>query len=267
MPRANFPEVRVMRAAAALGGIAALVCVAATAVAQVTPPASAPSTQTPLQRLFAPATPRLDLSVFGGGFASQDYYDTDEGIQIEQGLTQGLGLVARATGYQLFLETNAVSPLQSSSSQTEARLNFGRFEAGLDISPFEGTNLYLLGGHDIGDSDAFVVEGDLSTWLFQSSAHPVNLFVTPTYDTENKITSSEIDLRVVATRTPDWTILAGAGGAVYGGGFIHGVDGQGGPILGVYNSNWRFGADVQAGYGSPGAYGELTLYKTFSLWE
>ncbi len=255
-----------MRIVAGLAGIAGLMLAAASAMAQAAPSTSTPPAQNP-PRLAAATSPHLDITPFGGGFVSQDYDDTNEGIQIEQSLTQGLGLIGRATGYQLYIRENAVSPLQVSSSQVQARLNFGRLEAGIDISPYEGTNLYLLGGHDVGDSDAFVVEGDLSSWMFQSSAHPVNLFVAPVYDTENEVTSGEIDLRVIAARTPEWTFMAGAGGAVYGGGFIRGVDGQGGPIVGLYNNYWKFGCDLQAGYGSPGGYGELTIYKTFSLWE
>ena len=61
--------------------------------------------------------------------------------------------------------------------------------------------------------------------------------------------------------------MVGAGGSVYSGGFIHGADGQGGAILGLYNNFWKMGGDLQAGYGTPGAYGELTIYKTISLWE
>ncbi len=255
-----------MRLVAVLAGIAGLMLASASAMAQVTQTTSAPPAQNP-PRLAAATAPHLDITPYGGGFVSQDYDDTNEGIQIEQSLTQGLGLLGRATGYQLYLRENAVSPLQASSNQTEARLNFGRFEGGVDISPVEGTNLYLLGGHDAGDSDAFVVEGDLSSWMLQSSAHPINLFLAPIYDTENKITSSEIDFRVVAGRSPDWTVVVGAGGAVYGGGFIRGADGQGGAILGLYNNFWKMGGDLQTGYGTPGAYGELTIYKTFSLWE
>jgi len=250
---------------AVLTGIAGLLFASAGAMAQVAQSTSAPPSQTP--RLVAATPPHFDITPFGGGFVSQDYDDTNEGVQIEQSLSQGLGLVGRATGYQLYLRKNAVSPLQVSSNEVEARLNFGRFEGGVDISPLEGTNLYLLGGHDVGDSDAFVVEGDLSSWMLESSAHPINLFIAPVYDTENKVTSGEFDLRVVAARTPDWTFIAGAGGSAYGGGFIHGADGQGGAILGLYNTYWKFGGDLQAGYGTPGGYGEFTIYKAFSLWE
>ena len=164
-----------MRLVAVLAGIAGLMLASASAMGQVTQTTSSPPAQNP-PRLAAATSPHLDITPFGGGFVSEDYDDTDEGIQIEQSLTQGLGLIGRATGYQLYLRENTVSPLQASSNQTEARLNFGRFEGGIDISPLEGTNLYLLGGHDVGDSDAFVIEGDLSSWhapVDRSSDKPV----------------------------------------------------------------------------------------------
>jgi hypothetical protein len=217
-----------------------------------------------LSRVVTPAQPHLTATVFGGGFASQDYYLTDEGIQLEQSVTEGLGIVGRATGYQLWIEKNSTSPLAPSNNVVN-RLNFGRLEAGVDLSPMQGTNLVLLGGHDVGDSDAWIIEADFSTWMFLSSQHPVNLFIAPVHDFQNDVTSSEIDVRVVAMQTPDWVLLLGAGGAVYGGGFISGLAGQGGPIVGVYNKVWQLGADLQVGGGSPGVYGMLNLYKVFSI--
>ena len=217
-----------------------------------------------LERITTLAQPHLDVTLFGGGLASEDYYLTDEGIQLEQSVTEGLGIVARATGYQLWIEKNATSPL-APSNKTVNRLNFGRFEGGFDLSPVEGFNFVLLGGHDIGDSDAYVIESDISAWFLLATDHPVNLFVAPVHDFQNHVTSSEIDLRVVAKQTTDWILLLGAGGSIYGGGFISGVEGQGGLIVGVYNRLYQIGADLQAGYGSPGGYGELNLYKTLSI--
>ena len=217
-----------------------------------------------LARLTTPAQPHLDVTLFGGGLVSEDYYLTDEGIQLEQSLTEGIGLVGRATGYQLWIEKNATSPLQPSNN-TANRLNFGRFQAGFDLSPAPGFNFVFLGGHDVGDSDAWTVESDISMWFMLNSPHPFNVFIAPVHNFQNDVTSSEIDFRVIAAQTPDWVLLLGAGGSVYGGGFIDGLEGQGGPIVGVYNRLYQLGADLQFGYGSPGFYGELTLYKTFSI--
>lgn len=217
-----------------------------------------------LARITTPAQPHLTATVFGGGFAAEDYYLTDEGIQLEQSVTEGLGIVGRATGYQLWIQRRSTSPLAPSNNVVN-RLNFGRFEAGFDLSPLEGTNFVLLGGHDVGDSDAWVIEADFSTWLFLSTQHPVQLFIAPVHDFQNDVTSSEIDILAVVTQTPDWILMLGAGGAVYGGGFIRGLDGQGGPMVEVYNKAWALGATLQAGYGTPGFYGMLNLYKTFSM--
>jgi hypothetical protein len=217
-----------------------------------------------LSRITTPAQPHLDVTLFGGGLVSQDYYLTDEGIQLEQSITEGLGIVGRVTGYQLWIEKNSTSPL-APNNQEANRLNFGRFQAGFDLSPLPGFNFVLLGGHDVGDSDAWTIEADISMWFMLASAHPINVFIAPVHDFQNDVTSSEIDIRVIAMQTPDWILLLGAGGQVFGGGFVDGLGGEGGPIVGIYNRIWQLGADLQFGYGSPGFYGELNLYKTFSI--
>ena len=217
-----------------------------------------------LERLTNLASPHLDATLFGGGLASQDYYLTDEGIQLEQSVTEGIGIVGRATGYQLWIEKNASSPLDP-SNHTVNRLNFGRFQAGVDISPISGLNIVMLGGHDVGDSDAWTIESDISAWFMLGSPHPINIFIAPVHDFQNDVTSSEIDFRVVAMQTPDWILLLGAGGQVFGGGFVNGLEGEGGLIVGVYNRLYQMGADLQFGGGTPGAYGALNLYKTLSF--
>lgn len=217
-----------------------------------------------LNRVVTPAQPQLTVTLFGGGLAAEDYYLTDEGFQLEQSLTEGLGLVGRLTGYQLWIEKNASSPL-APSGQVANRLNFGRAELGFDLSPWQGFNFVMLGGHDFGDSDAWIIEADLSMWFMQTSAHPFNVFIAPVHNFQNGVTSSEIDLRMVAWQNTDWMLLLGAGGAVYGGGFISGLEGQGGGIVGIFNRVWQAGADLQVGGGTPGVYGELTAYKAFTI--
>jgi hypothetical protein len=217
-----------------------------------------------LARLTTPAQPHLDATFFGGGFVSEDYYLTDEGIQLEQSITEGLGIVGRATGYQLWIEKNSTSPL-APSNHSANRLNFGRFQAGFDLSPWQGFNFVLLGGHDVGDSDAWTIESDISMWFLLASDHPFNVFIAPVHDFQNNVTSSEIDFRLVAMQSPDWILLLGAGGQVFGGGFISGLQGEGGPIVGIYNRVYQLGADLQFGYGSPGFYGELNIYKVLSI--
>lgn len=217
-----------------------------------------------LGRITNPSSPHIDATLFGGGLASEDYFLTDEGIQLEQSITEGIGIVGRATGYQLWIEKNATSPLEP-SNQTVNRLNFGRFQAGFDVSPMSGLNIVMLGGHDIGDSDAWTIESDISAWFLLASPHPVNVFIAPLHNFQNDVTSSEIDFRVVAMQTSDWILLLGAGGQVFGGGFVNGLEGEGGPIVGIYNRIYQMGADLQFGYGTPGFYGELNLYKTLSF--
>jgi hypothetical protein len=209
---------------------------------------------------------KLTLTIYAGGFVSDQYGVTQEGFQFEQSVTPYLGLVGRATGYQLYIGHGFDNPLVPGTGY-HARYNFGRFQGGLDIQPAEGTNLYLLGGADAGDSSAGVAEGDLSSWILMQSRHPVNLAVAAIYDSQNQVTSSEIDLRTIAWSNEKMVFLAGAGGALYAGGFVHGLDGQGGPLIGFYFPGWRLGLDAQAGYGTSHQYGQLSIYKQFSWIE
>ncbi|MGH7935007.1 MAG: hypothetical protein ACREQN_17840, partial [Candidatus Binataceae bacterium] len=181
-------------------------------------------------------------------------------------VTRYVALVGRVTGYQLFIGHGFDNPLVPGTGY-HARYNFGRFQGGVDVMPFDGTNLFILGGADAGDSSAGVVEGDLSTWLLMQSHHPINIDVSTIYDSQNQIISSEVDLRTVVYSTEKMVLMAGGGGAIYGGGFVHGVAGQGGPILGIYLPGWKMGADTQVGYGSSKQYGQLSIYKQFSWTE
>lgn len=246
---------------------AALSASAAHAQISTTTPVGASN---PYPNFFDVATPgRFSLTVFGGGFISDPYGTTQEGIQAEQSLTRYLGIVARATGYQLYMGQGFANPLQPNPGTAggSSRYNFGRFQGGVDFAATPTTHLYLLGGDDGGDSHNANIEGDISSWLLVHSAHPVNFLVSSVYSWQNDISSSSIDLRVVLLSTEDYLLMAGAGGVIYGGGFVSGIAGQGGPDLGVYFRPWQIGADVQAGYGTPNGYGQLTVYKQFSWSE
>jgi len=214
--------------------------------------------------LLRPET--LDLSIYGGGYISADYATTEQGAQLTQSVTPNIGLIARVTGYQLYIHDDFDNPLAPGSGH-QSRLNFGRFQGGFDFRLFEGTYLSILGGGDVGDSHAATAEEDFSSWLFLKSAHPVNLAVSSIYNTENKVLSNEIDMRAVAYSSESYTLLAGGGGAIYGAGFVHGVAGQGGPIFGLYLRRWKMGLDIQSGYGSAKEYGEIALYKQFGWTE
>jgi len=219
---------------------------------------SAPPTQPGPLTLLSPET--LNVSIYGGGYVSADYATTEQGLQVTQSITKSIGLVGRATGYQLYIHGDFDNPLNPGTGH-ESRLNFGRFQGGFDFQLFEGTHLSILGGGDVGDSDGANAEEDFSTWLFQRSPHAINLAASSIYDTQNRVLSNEIDLRAIAYSNPSYTLLAGGGGAIYAAGFVHGVAGQGGPIVGLYLPKWSCGIDIQSGYGSAQEYGEITLYK------
>jgi hypothetical protein len=76
-----------------------------------------------------------------------------------------------------------------------------------------------------GDARGSLIEVDSSSWLCPNSRHPLNLSFANLHTFENAVTSSEID-------RPKTGGSGGAGGAIFGGGFVAGdVDGQGGPDL------------------------------------
>jgi len=231
------------------------------AVAAQTTPAWASN---PYPNFFEVAAPgRFSLTLFGGGFLSDEYATTQQGVQFEQSLTRYVGLVGRIAGYQLYEGSGFDNPL-SPGAGPSARLNFGRFQGGIDFAITPTTHVFVLGGDDGGNSHNANFEGDISSWLLVHSQHPLNLLVSSVYSWQNNITSNSIDLRAVLLSTENYMLMAGGGGAIYGGGFVSGVAGQGGPDLGAYFRPWQVGADLQAGYGSPHQYVQLTLYKQFS---
>jgi hypothetical protein len=214
--------------------------------------------------LLSPGT--LTLTIFGGGDISADYGSSDQGIQIQQSITRHINFVARVTGYQLYINDHFDNPLNPGTGH-HSRLNFGRLQAGLDFHLSDSTYISILGGRDVADSSSESVEGDFSTWLLRSWRHPVNLATSSIFTTENQVVSNEVDLRAILYSSDSYTVLAGGGGAIYAGGFVHGVAGQGGPIVGVFFPKWRAGFDLQTGYGSAKEYGELAIYKQFKWTE
>jgi hypothetical protein len=212
---------------------------------------------------------QLSATLFGGGFISDRYGVTDEGFQLEQSFTQYISPFARATGYQLYLKNNNVSPFNPSSGRHSPRLNFGRFQGGLDFALYPGTDLYVSGGGDAGDAHGGLIEGDFSSWLMPHARHPVNFAFSSIHTFQNSVTSSEIDLELVLLSNEKWMLLGGAGGAIYGGGFIRGsATGQGGPDVGVFYRPWQMGLNLQFGYGSAAHnFGQFNLYKQLTFTE
>ncbi len=208
----------------------------------------------------------LDAVLYGGGFGSPKYGAIQEGFQLEQSVTPYFGIVGRVTGYQLWIGSNFDNPLAPGRGHT-GQLNFGRLEAGGEFALYPGTRLFVLGGGDVGDSHAAVIEGDISSWFLTHSHHPINFSFSANHDYQNHVTSSEIDLRVVALSTENYLFTAGAGGAIYQGGAINRVEGQGGGDLGVYFRRLGFGVDMQTGYGNAKEFGQLSFVKQFDFPE
>jgi hypothetical protein len=244
--------------------VCALLLLAAEAQAQSTPGAILAN---PAPGFFDLATPgRFSLTVFGGAFDSDKYKTLQEGFQFNQSLTRYVGIVGRASGYQLFVGHGYQNPLIPTAGSS-ARYNFGRFQGGVDLTLAPLTHLFLLGGADAGDSHRANIEGDFASWLFVHSMMPLNVMFTAIHDYQNGVTSSSIDLRTVVLSRELYMVMAGAGGSIYGGGFISDIAGQGGPDLSVYYRPWRLGIDGQMGYGTANLYGQLVIYKQFSWVE
>ena len=213
---------------------------------------------------FSLQTPGLfQTTLFGGGYVSDKYGVLQEGVQAEQSVTPYVGFFARATGYQLWIGQGFESPLAPGSGSFP-RLNFGRFQGGLDFTIWPGTHLYVSAGHDVADSDATVIEGDFSSWLLLHSQHPINASFSTIYDWQNGVESSEIDVEAILLSTEKFMVLGGIGGAMYFGGFLSNAQGQGGPDLGFYYRPWHMGVSARAGYGNAHQYGQMSTYKQLS---
>lgn len=245
----------------------ALVCGLITLASALAPDACAQWFEDNYPRFFSLQTPGLaQATIFGGGFVSDKYGVLQEGAQVEQSITPYIGAFGRATGYQLWIGQGFESPLAPGTGSFP-RLNFGRFQGGADFSLAPGTHLYVSGGKDVADSNADVVEGDFSSWLFLHSRHPLNGSFSSIHDFENGVTSTEIDMQAILLSSEKYMVLGGIGGAMYQGGFLTDQQGQGGPDLGFYYRPWQIGVSAQAGYGNAHQYGEISMYKQLGWLE
>jgi hypothetical protein len=208
----------------------------------------------------------LDVVAFGGGFGSEKYGTIQEGLQLDQRITRYIGAVGRVTGYQLWIGDDFDNPLAPGTGH-QPRLNFARLQGGVEFDLYPGTTLFILGGKDVGDSTASVIEGDGSSWLFSHSRHPVNFSFSASHDYENHVTAAEIDVRAVVSSTESYLITAGGGGAIYQGGEISSAAGQGGPDLGIYFRRYALGLALQGGYGNAGGFGQLSIIKQWDFPE
>ena len=205
----------------------------------------------------------LGMTVFASGFGSDTYATTGAGLQLEQSVTRYVGLVGRVSAFQVYQGKGYNSPFVTESTGVRT---YERFEGGVDLKPVSGLSLVVLGGHDVGNSNAPVIEGDFSSWLFPYNPYPVNLSFSSTHFFENAVTSNQIDVRAVAYGTARWLLLLGGGGAVWGGGTVGKPNGQGGPDLGLFLRELHTSIDLQSGYGSSHLYGLMSVSVSFG-WD
>lgn len=268
--------------------VGALILGVSVAIAEVTRAwcLPAPAPQGILDAFYTPADPqRFSLLTLGGGYVSSGFSDMYEGVQAEQSVTQRIGVVGRILAYQIFKGRNVVNPLDPGDGQTnKTNLNFFRFEGGISIVPIESTTLFILGGHDLGDSDSAIVEGAGSSWLFTRSHHPINVSASVGYTSQNAVLSGQADLQMVVLNRENFLLLAGGGGAIFRGGSIpkqvfqntNGIltemghrnfnGGEGGPVLSIYFPRWQVGLSAEGGVlGGTGSgaqgYGDFSVFK------
>ncbi|MFZ2060782.1 MAG: hypothetical protein WAU82_07205 [Candidatus Binatus sp.] len=220
----------------------------------------------PYSDFFTPANPQhLSLTLFASAIGNESLYAaTHEGFQLEQTLNPYIGVVGRVSGYQIYQGAGWDNPLLD-HPKTRPR-NFGVFMGGIDLLPFQGTSLTVLGGRDVGDSTGARIEGDFSSWILLHSRHPINLSFIGDHFYNNGQTSGMIDVRVVMSSWRDVTWLLGAGGQLWGGGQEPHVMKEFGPDLGLFFRQWQTSLDFQAGYGNNHGYGTIAITRHFG-WD
>jgi hypothetical protein len=220
----------------------------------------------PYLDFFDPLSPEhLNLTLFSSGYAADAYQRTVEGFELEQSLTRYVGVVGRASAYQVYHGDGFDTPFVSSRPGVR---NFGRFEGGLDLIPLQGTSLVVFGGEDLGSSSGPVIDGRFSSWILFHSLHPINLSLNGSHYYHNGRSGGRVDLQMVTFSTEKLTLLTGVGGSIWGGGpdksILHG---QGGPDIGAFLRPWHTRMDLQFGYGGDQhTYGLLSVSRTFG-WD
>jgi hypothetical protein len=220
----------------------------------------------PYSDFFTPANPQhLSLTLFASAIGNESRYAaTHEGFQLEQTLNPYIGVVGRVSGYQIYQGAGWDNPLTVHPG-TRPR-NFGVFMGGIDLLPFQGTSLTILGGRDVGDSNGARIEGDFSSWILLHSRHPINVSFIGDHFYNNGQTSGMIDVRVVMSSWREVTWLLGAGGQLWGGGPEPHVMKEFGPDLGLFFRQWQTSVDLQAGYGDNHGYGTIAVTRHFG-WD
>jgi len=206
----------------------------------------------------------LSLRLLAAGYGAEKYGTTHTGFEIGQTITPAISIIGRAIAYQVYQGTGFDSPLTPASRSSPR--NFGLLEAGASFSPVQGTTFTLLGGQNIGDSDAPVFENDFSSWLWLQSRHPINFSYSTSHYFQNGVTNGLLDARTAAFSTGRLLLLLGVGGAIWGGGSVGQAKGQGGPDIGLFLREWRVSIDLQVGYGSSRTYGLVSFSRSFG-WD
>jgi hypothetical protein len=216
--------------------------------------------------LFKPALPgHFDATLFGAGYGSELYGATHEGFELEQSLTRGIGAVARFSSYQLYHGSGFDNPIRAAPGQ-KVPFFFGRLAGGIDLAPWTGAHLVMLGGRDFGDSNSSSIAAEFSTWSSIHSRHPINFSLGFNHYYENEVFNGLIDLKIVCLSTRTMLLMAGAGSVIWGGGTARGPKVQVGPDLGIYLRRFKTRLDLQTGYGSDHIYGLLSFSRQFG-WE
>jgi hypothetical protein len=220
----------------------------------------------PYSDFFTAANPQhLSLTVFASAIGAESMYAaTHEGFQLEQTLNPYIGVVGRVSGYQIYQGGGWDNPLTDNRGSRPR--NFGVFMGGLDLLPFQGTSLAILGGRDVGDSNGARIEGDLSSWILLHSRHPINISFAGDHFYNNGLSSGMIDVRVVVSSSRELTWLVGAGGQLWGGGSQPHIMKEFGPDLGLLFREWKTSLDFQAGYGNSHGYGTIAVSHHFG-WD
>lgn len=209
--------------------------------------------------------PRLGLTLFAGGYGNEQYGSMHEGFELQQSVTRLFSLVARISVCQVYKGVGGYdSPLTPDSGA--AVHNFGRFLAGVDFTPFEGSSFVMLGGADVGDANAPVIEGDISQWLWTHTLYPINVSLVGTHYYNNGVTAGLYDVRAIVGSTANLLLLLGVGGAAWGGGTLPAAKAHGGLDVGIFLRSWRLNIDVQTGYGSSQTYGIVNFSRRFG-WD
>jgi hypothetical protein len=209
--------------------------------------------------------PQLALTLFSSGYGNDQLGSTYEGFELEQSLTSHINLVGAASAYQFWKGTGGYQSPLSPASKGAPR-NVGRFQGGFDLIPFQGTTLIVLGGEEVGDSHAPVIQGIFSSWLGIHSIHPLNVAFDAWHYYQNGVSSGTYDVRTIAWSGADFLLLAGIGGAIWGGGSAPSAKTHGGLDLGVFVPSWHLDFELQGGYGSSHTYGIVTVSRYFT-WD